>query len=116
MARRREQVNRRNREPSLHPVLAVVAPRIEAILDFSLMVEISEGPVTQRGYDHDGNYGGDIAPAAGMRGVILVAGRRLAHAERLEARRSTSPSAPIAFATMPLASSPAAAYMRSGLS
>ena len=114
--RESKQVNRGFYGSLLNPMLAVMAPGIEAVLDLPLMVEVIERPVAERGDDHDGDDGGDIAPAAGMRLVILVAGRRLAHAERLETRCSTSPSAAIALATMPFASSPAAAYMRSGLS
>ena len=95
---------------------AVMAPRIEAVLHFALVVDVIESPVTKRDKDDDSDDGGDIAAPARMRLVVLLAGRGLAHAERLEARRSTSPSAAIALATMPFASSPAAAYMRSGLS
>jgi hypothetical protein len=80
------------------------------------MVDVMESPVPKRGYDDDGYDRGDIAASARALLLILVSRGGLAHAERLEARRSTSPSAAIALATMPLASSPAAAYMRSGLS
>ena len=116
MPRRRRQVNRGFYGSLLHPVLAVMAPGIEAVLHFALVVNVVEGPITKRDKDHDSDDGGDIAAPARMRLVVLLAGRGLAHAERLEARRSTSPSAAIALATMPLASSPAAAYIRSGLS
>ncbi len=115
MPRRRGQVNRGPR-PLLHPVRAIVAPRIEAILQFPLLVDGMESPVAERRQDDNDDNGGDIAAPACLRLVPLLVGRGLAHAERLEARRSTSPSAAIALATMPFASSPAAAYMRSGLS
>src|SRR5580698_3166497 len=100
----------------LHPVLTVAPPGIEAILYFALMIKVMEGPVAEGRKDDDGNDGGDIAAPARMRLGVGIVRRGFAHAERLEARRSTSPSAAIALATMPLASSPAAAYMRSGLS
>ena len=116
MPRRRRQVNRGFYGSLLNPMLAVMAPGIEAVLHFALVVDGIEGPVTKRDKDHDSDDGGDIAAPARMRLVVLLAGRGLAHAERLEARCSTSPSAAIALATMPFASSPAAAYMRSGLS
>jgi hypothetical protein len=56
----------------LHPVRAVVAPRIEAVLHLALMVEVSESPVTERGDDHDSDDGGDIAAAARLRLVVLL--------------------------------------------
>jgi len=116
MPRRRRQVNRGFYGNLLHPVLAVPAPRIEAVLHFSLMIDVVEGPVSERHKDDDSDDGGDIAASARVWRITLVVGRGLAHAERLEAKCSTSPSAAIALATMPFASSPAAAYMRSGLS
>jgi len=116
MPRRGGQVNLGFYGNLLHPVLAVAAPRIEAVLHFPLVIDVMESPVAERRQDDDGDNGGDIAAPAWPWLVPLLAGRGLAHAERLEARRSTSPSAAIALATMPLASRPAAAYMRSGLS
>src|SRR3984885_12462224 len=116
MPRPREQVNRGFYGSLLHPVLAVMAPRIEAVLHLALVVNVIESPVTKRDKDHDGDDGGDVAAPARMLRFVLIARRGLTHAERLEARRSTSPSVAIALATMPFASSPAAAYMRSGLS
>ena len=91
-------------------------PEFEAVLQFALLVDVMESPITERRKDDDDDNGGDIAAPACLRFVPVPFGRGLAHAERLEARRSTSPSAAIALATMPFASSPAAAYMRSGLS
>ncbi len=116
MPRRRGQVNRNHYRTLLHPVLAIAAPRVEAVLHFALVIDIIEGPVSERHKDDDRDQRGDIAAPARMRLLVSAPGRSLAHAERVEARRSTSPSAAIALATMPLASSPAAAYMRSGLS
>lgn len=116
MPRRREQVNRGCCGNLLHPVRAIVTPRIEAVLHFALMIDGVESPVTKRRNDHDGDDRGDVAAPARLRLIVLLARRGSAHAERLEARCSTSPSAAIALATMPFASSPAAAYMRSGLS
>ena len=116
MPRRRGQVNRGFCGSLLDPLLAVMAPGIEAILHFALVVNVVEGPVTKRHKYHHSDNRGEIAAPARMLRFILVARRGLAHAERLEARCSTSPSAAIALATMPFASSPAAAYMRSGLS
>ncbi len=116
MPRRRGQVNRNCYGTLLHLVRAVAVPRIEAVLQFALLVDVMESPITERRKDDDDDNGGDIAAPACLRFVPVPFGRGLAHAERLEARRSTSPSAAIALATMPFASSPAAAYMRSGLS
>src|SRR4029077_7387614 len=101
MPRRRRQVNRGFYANLLHPVLAVPAPRIEAVLHFSLMIDVIEGPVSERDKDDDSDDGGEIAAPARTRLVVLLAGRGLTHAERLEARCSTSPSAAIALATMP---------------
>ena len=95
-------------------MLAVVASRIQAVLQFALLIEVMESPVAERGEDHDGDDGDEIAAPACVGLLAFAAG--LAHAKRLEARCSISPSAAIALATMALASSPAAAYMRSGLS
>jgi hypothetical protein len=100
----------------LHPVLAVATPGIEAVLQLALVIKAMESPVAEGRKNDDGNDGGDIAAPARMRLRAGVVRRGLTHAERLEARCSTSPSAAIALATIPLASSPAAAYMRSGLS
>ena len=117
MPRRRGQVNRRCYGGRLlHPVLAIVTSGVEAVLQFALLVDVMESPVAERRQDDDGDNGGDIAAPARLRLLFFLARRGLAHAERLEARRSTSPSAAMALATMPLASRPAAAYMRSGLS
>ena len=77
---------------------------------------IVEGQITKRDQNDDRNQREQVAAPACLRLLVLAARRGLAHAKRLEARWSMSPSAAIALATMPLASSPAAAYMRSGLS
>ena len=73
MPRRRRQVNCGFYANLLHPVLAVPAPRIEAVLHFSLMIDGIKGPVTKRDKDHDSDDGGDIAAPARMRRFILVA-------------------------------------------
>jgi len=96
-------------------LLAVVTPRIQAILKFALLIQIVERPVAERDEDDDGDEGEEIAAPAGV--WLLAAGRRLAHAMRPEAAlTSISPRAASALATIPFASRPAAAYMRSGLS
>ena len=102
--------------PPVHALLAIVAPRIEAILQLALLVDVVEGQIAERDQNDDRNQREQVAAPACLRLLVLVARRGLAHAKRLEARWSMSPSAAIALATMPLASSPAAAYMRSGLS
>jgi hypothetical protein len=58
---------------SLHPVLAVMAPGIEAVLHFALVIDVIEGPVTERDKDHDGDDGDEIAAPARMRRFILAA-------------------------------------------
>jgi hypothetical protein len=73
MPRRREQVNRGFYGSLLNPMLAVMAPGIEAVLHFALVVDVIEGPVTKRDNDHDSDDGGDIAAPARMRRFILVA-------------------------------------------
>ena len=98
----------------VEPLLAIVPARIQAVLQFALLIEIVERPVAERDQDDDGDQGEKIAAPAGF--WFFAAGGRLAHAMRLDARRSMPPSAETALATMPFASSPAAAYMRSGLS
>src|ERR1700722_20648500 len=81
MPRRRRQVNRGFYGSLLHPVLAVMAPGIEAILHFALVVDVVESPVTKRDKDHDSDDGGDIAAPARMRLLVLLARRGMAHAE-----------------------------------
>src|SRR6202044_3850775 len=63
--------------------------------------------------DDDGDQGEEIAAPA--RVWLLASRRRLAHAVGLHGGWSGPPSAAAALATIPFASSPAAAYMRSGL-
>ncbi len=117
MPRPRGQVNRSfYGDPSCTRWAQSRRPEFEAVLQFALLVDVMESPITERRQDDDDDNGGDVPAPACVRFVPLPAGRGLAHAVRLEARRSTSPSAAIALATMPFASSPAAAYMRSGLS
>ena len=87
MPRRRRQVNRGFYGSLLHPVLAVLAPGIETVLHFALVIDGIEGPVTKRDKDDDSDDGGDIAAAARLRLVVLLVRRGLTHAERLEARR-----------------------------
>ncbi len=55
---------------SPHPVRAVAAPGIEAVLHLALVVDGMESPVTERGDDHDSDDGGDIAAAARLRLVL----------------------------------------------
>jgi len=119
MRRRAGQVNCRRNDEGLSPVHALGAvppPRIEAVLHFSLVFDEMEDPVAQRDQHDDRDQPEEIAAPAWGRLAVIAVRRRRTHAERLAVRRSTSPSAAIALATMPLASSPAAAYMRSGLS
>ena len=64
MTCRRRQVNWRFYGNLLHPVLAIAAPQIEAVLHFSLVIDVVEGKVAKRRQDDDGNNGGDIAAPA----------------------------------------------------
>ena len=48
----------------LHPVRAVAAPRIEAVLHFALVIDGVEGPVAKRRKDNDRDDRGDIAAPA----------------------------------------------------
>ena len=94
---------------------AVPASRIEAVLKPALLVEPVERPIAERNEDDDSEQGEEVAATAGL--VFLAPRWRLAHAMRpVAALTSISPSAASALATMPFASNPAAAYMRSGLS
>jgi hypothetical protein len=64
MPRPRRQVNRGFRGNLLNPLLAIVAPGIEAVLHFSLVIDGIEGPIAKRRQDDDGDNGGDIAAPA----------------------------------------------------
>ena len=66
-----------DQDPHCTQCCAVVAPGIEAVLHLALVVEGVEGPVTERGDDHDGDDGGDIAAPARMRLFILVVRTRI---------------------------------------
>src|ERR1700722_16168149 len=85
MPRRRRQVNRGFGGSLLDPMLPVMAPGIEAILHFALVIDGVEGPITERDDDHDRDDRRDIAAPARRR-LILLARRGLAHAERLGTR------------------------------
>ncbi len=100
--------------PPVHALFAVMATRIEAILQLALLVDVMESQIAERDENDDGDQREEIAAAGWGRRLVLAVGS--GHAKRLDTLGSTSPSAAIALATMPLASSPAAAYMRSGLS
>lgn len=91
-----------------------MAAFVQAALHLTLMVDRSERPVAEERQDNDRDQGGDIGSASTV--AVVVRRRKFAHAIRLDAVSSILPSASSDLATMPFASSPAAAYIRSGLS
>jgi hypothetical protein len=51
----------------LNPLLAIVTPRIQAVLHLSRVIDIMESPIPQRRENYDRDDGGDIAAPARMR-------------------------------------------------
>ena len=45
----------------VEPLLAVMSPRIQAVLKFALLIQIVERPVSKRDEDDDGDQGEEIA-------------------------------------------------------
>ncbi len=90
-------------------------PLVQAVLQLPLSVDRGESPVAEQGEHDDRDQRGDIRPAPACVLAVMVR-RTFAHAMRLDGLSDGLPSAVSAVATIPFASSPAAAYMRSGLS
>ena len=50
----------------VEPLLAVMPARIQAVLQFALLIQMVERPVAERDKDDDGDQGEKIAAAAGV--------------------------------------------------